>query len=185
MSYWVRLFFDKSFLRTMSILDHRFVKYANMHTLDLIAYFALNRFKWWSILKSMRTSLLQKRLCPWLHPHITTWCRHLFTLTFSFFFLYWSVIDTDKLLFYPVLLLTYERPLAFNAIPARVRLHSHRLHDYFTPVSLLLLCLMLVSVCVCLKSCPSHLCVNVGRVDQYKKKGKNREGKKFFSSATA
>jgi hypothetical protein len=125
----------------MSILDHRFVKYANMHTLDLIAYFALNYIKWWSILKWMRTSLLQKRLCPWLHPHITTWCRHLLTLTFSF--LYWWAIDTDRLLFCFVLL-TYERPLAFNAIPARVRLHSHRLHDYFTPVSLLSVCRMCV-----------------------------------------
>jgi len=39
-------------------------------------------------------------------------------------------------------------------------------------------------VCVCLSSCPSCMCVNVGRVDQYEKK-KPRRKKKFRSSATA
>ncbi len=122
-----------------------------------------------------RVSLLQKRLSPWLHPHITTWCRHLFILTF--FFMYWWVIDTNRLLFYPVLLLTYERPLAFNIILARVRLHSHRLHDYCAPVSLFSFCLM--RVCVWVQSWPSHLCVSVGRVDQYEKE---KPGKKKKSS---
>lgn len=39
MSYAIDVFSDKSLQRTMSILDHRFVKYTNMYTLELIAYF--------------------------------------------------------------------------------------------------------------------------------------------------
>jgi hypothetical protein len=55
--------------------------------------------------------------------------------------------------------------------------------DYM--ITLLLSLFSQCAVCVCLKICPSHLCVNVGRVDQYKKEKTGKKKKKFFSSATA
>jgi hypothetical protein len=90
-------------------------------------------------------------------------------------FLHSSVIDTDRVLLL-VHSFSYERPLAFNIMPARMRLHLRRLRDYFTSVSIL--SLYPTHMCVCLLSCPSYMCVNVGRVNQYEKK-KLRRKKSF------
>ena len=62
-------------------------------------------------------------------------------------------------------------------MPARVRLHLRRLRDYFA-------CLYPLTIsyeyeCVCLLCCPSHLCVDVGRVDEYEEK--KTEKKKSFA----
>ena len=123
---------------------------------------------------------------PSRYNHMMSTFVHSHFLFPSSFFIYWWVIDTDRLLFYPpVLHLPREKPLAFNAIPARVRLYSHRLHDYFPPVSLFF-SLCLESVCVCVsgyRSWPSHMCVNVARVDQCKKEKTEKKKKKFCSSA--
>ncbi len=56
--------------------------------------------------------------------------------------------------------------------------------DYMITLLLSLFSQCALCVCVWLQSWPSHLCVNVGRVDQYKKE-KTGKKKKFRSSATA
>lgn len=101
---------------------------------------------------------------------------------FSLFFLYsLFVIDTNSLLLSFFLFFSYERPLAFNAMPARMRLHLRRLRDYFTCASILSLypTQKRACVCVCLLSCPSYMCVNVGRVDQHKKEKPEKKKKRF------
>ena len=69
-------------------------------------------------------------------------------------------------------------------MPARVRSHLHRLRDYSACVSSVLPASPVrTSACVCvcvrlLSCCPSHLCVNVGRGDQYERKKAARRREK-------
>ncbi len=103
-------------------------------------------------------------------------------------FLHSSVINTDRLLLLlaPSFSRSYERPLAFNIMPARMRLHLRRLRDYFTSVSILSLYPTHVCVCACMFVELSFVYVCQRRTSKSVWREKNREEKKKFrSSATA
>lgn len=157
MSYNVHVFFDKLFWWTILLLDHDFIKYNSVYIYIYIystrlsivdrSFRIMVNIEW----RERKTLLNRKEIVSLTRPA----CNHMVSTFvhshFLFFFslLYLRVIDTDRLLFSPVLVLTYERPLVFNPISAPVRLHSHRLHNHLASVFLLLFRLIRECVCVC------------------------------------
>ena len=113
------LFFSGSMIISMKIIDI-ISRFHLPHIFFLLAdcFPSVNLFCVMVIIEQRENLLIRRKASlTSFHSHITICYRHLFTVTSSLLlFVYWSVTDTDRLLFYLVLRFVHERPLAFNAI---------------------------------------------------------------------